>query len=129
MVNSFFADVFDTKFVDHEGEEDIFGGILPKGRGSRNGLVDKLAYVDLEPIVCNTAGLFQSWHAFADLQVHPSVGYELVEVVQGNNFFRKYVQADLHIFISCHRSIVIKKYISRVRKRAWGWIWFCSKGT
>ena len=72
MVSSFFDDIFDTKVVDCEEEKDIFGGMLPKGRGLRNGGVAKLGKVDLEPIVCNTARLFQDWHAFADLQVHPS---------------------------------------------------------
>ena len=44
----------------------------------------------------------------------------MVEVVLGDDFFRKYVQADLHILIARHRSIVIKKIISRVRKQAQG---------
>ena len=108
MVRRVFADVLDTKIIDHKGEADVFGGMLPKGRGSSNGGVAKLGKVDLEPIVCNTAGLFQAWHAFVDLQVHPSVGCKLAEVVLGDNFFRKYVQADLHILIARHRSIVIK---------------------
>ena len=63
--------------------------------------------MDLEPIVCNADGLFQAWNAFAYLHLHPSVGYELVEVVLGNDLFMKYVQADLHILIACHRIIVI----------------------
>ena len=33
MVISFFAELFDTKVVDHKGEKDIFGGMLPKGSG------------------------------------------------------------------------------------------------
>ena len=65
--------------------------MLPKGRGSRDRAVAKLGKVDLEPIICNSAGLFQAWHDFADLQVHPSVGCELAEDVLGGNFFRKYV--------------------------------------
>ena len=108
MVSSFFADVFDTEVVDHEGEEYIFGGVLPKGRGSSNELLAKFGKVGLEPIICNASGLFQSWHAFADLRVHPSVGCELAEVVLGNDCFRKYVQADIHILILRHRGIVIK---------------------
>ena len=77
IFSSFFADIFDTEVVDHEGEKNIFGGMLPKGRGWRNGGVAKLGKVDLEPIVCNAAGLFQDWHAFADIQVHPYVGCKL----------------------------------------------------
>ena len=73
MFSSFFADVFDTEVVDHEGEKDIFGSILPRGRGSCNGGVAKLGNVDQEPIVCNEAGLFWACHAFSDLQVHSSV--------------------------------------------------------
>ena len=82
--------------------------MLQKGKGSRDGGVSKLGKMDLEPIVCNAAGLFQDRHAFAYLQVHPSVGCELVEVVLGDDFFRKYVQADVHILILRHRSIIIK---------------------
>ena len=67
MVSSFFADLFDTKFVDHEREEYIFGGMLPKGRVSSGGGLSKLGKVDLEPIICNADGLFQAWCVFADL--------------------------------------------------------------
>ena len=87
MVRRVFADVLDTKIVDHKGEADVFGGILSKGRGLSNGGVNKLGKVDLEPIVHNAAVLFQSWHAFADLQVYPSIGCELEEIVLGNDFF------------------------------------------
>ena len=86
MVSSFFVNVFDTKVVDHEGEGDIFGGMLPMRRGFSNGGLAKLGKVDLEHIVCNAAGLFKAWLAFADLPVHPSVGCELEEVVLGGDF-------------------------------------------
>ena len=59
----------------------------PKGRGSHDRGVAKIGKVDLEPIVCNAAGLFQAWHAFVDLQVHPSVGCKFVEVVLDDDFF------------------------------------------
>ena len=120
MVSSFFDEVFDTEVVDHNGEEDIFGGMLLKERGLSERGVTKPGKVDMEHIVCNAAGLFQAWYAFADLQVHPSVGCELAEVVLGDDFFRKYVQDDLHILILRPRGIRIKKLISRVRTRAWG---------
>ena len=81
--------------------------MLPKGRGSRDRGVAKLGKMDLGPIVCNTAVLFEAWNAFADLQVHPYVGCGLAEVVLGDDFFRQYVQADLHILIARHKSIVI----------------------
>ena len=70
------------------------------------------------PLSCDAFGLakniaaecvFQAWHAFADIQVHPSVGCELAEVLLGNTVFRNYVQADLHIFILRHRGIVKNK--------------------
>ena len=84
--------------------------MLPKGRGLRNGRVAKRGKVDLEPIICTLSSLFQSWHSFADLQIYPSAGCDLAEVVLGDIFFRKYVQADLHILIASHRSIVIKHF-------------------
>ena len=129
MVSSFFADVFYTEVVKHEGEEDISGGILPKGRGLINGVVSKLGKVDMEPIVCNVAGLFQAWHAFADLQVHQSVGYELEEVALGNDFFRNYIQADIHILISRHRDIVIKYIYPESVNGHGGWRCCCLKVT
>ena len=78
--------------------------MLPKGRGSINEGVAKLGKVNLEPIIYNEAGLFQAWNAFADIQVHPSVGCELAEVVLGNDFCRKYVRL---IFIYSYRAIGI----------------------
>ena len=94
MVRRVLADVLDTKIIDHKGEADVFGGMLPKGRGSSGGGVAKLGKVDLEPIVCNAAGLFQACYAFEDLQVYPSGTCELEEVVLGDDFFRDYRQAD-----------------------------------
>ena len=32
MVSRFLANVLDTEIVDHKGESDVFGGMLPKGR-------------------------------------------------------------------------------------------------
>ena len=78
MFRSVFADVLDTKVVGHKGESDLFGGMLPKGRDSRNGGVAKLGKVDLEPIIGNAEGLFQAWHTFADIQVYPFVGCMLL---------------------------------------------------
>ena len=37
MVRRVLADVLDTEIVDHKGEADVFGGILPKGRGRATG--------------------------------------------------------------------------------------------
>ena len=67
MVRRVLADVLDTEIFDHKVEADVFGGMLPQGRVSSDGGVAKLGKVYLEPIVCDTAGLFQAWHAFADL--------------------------------------------------------------
>ena len=67
MVRRVLSNVFDTKIADHKGEVDIFGDMLPKGGGPSNRGLAKLCKVYLEPIVCNADGLFQAWHAFADL--------------------------------------------------------------
>ena len=82
--------------------------MLPTLRGLSDGGVAKLGKVDIELIVFNAAGLFQAWHAFADLHIYPSVVCELEEVVLGNDFFREYRQADFHILVLPHRDIVIK---------------------
>ena len=85
MVLRVLADILDTEIVNHKGEAVVFGGMLPKGRGSSNGGVAKIGKVDLEPIVCNAVGLFQAWHAFADLQVYPSVRCKSKEVLLGDD--------------------------------------------
>ena len=108
MVRRVLADVLDTEIVDHKGEADVFGGMLPKGRGSSNRVVAKLGKVYLEPIVSDAAGLFQTWHAFADLQVYLSVRCKLEEVVLGDDFLREYCQADLHILVTPHGGVVLK---------------------
>ena len=104
------ADVLDTGIVDHKEEENVFGGIIPKGMGLSDGGVSKRDKVDLESIICNAAGLFQAWHDFADLQVYPSVRCNLEEVVLGDDFFREYRQADFHILVTPHGGVVIKKF-------------------
>ena len=102
MVRRAFDNVLETKIIDHKGEADVFGGMLPNGRGSSKGVGDKLGKVDIEPIVCNAASLFQAWYAFADLQVYPSVGCELEEVVLGDDLSWEYCQANFHILITPH---------------------------
>ena len=73
MVRRVLANVFDTDIVDHKGESDVFSGMFPTGRGSSDRGVAKLCKVCLDPIICDAAGLFQAWHAFANIQVYPSV--------------------------------------------------------
>ena len=58
MVRRVLADVLDTEIVDHKREADVLGGMLSKGSNLSNGVVAKLGKVDIEPIVCNAAGLF-----------------------------------------------------------------------
>ena len=106
MVRRVLADVLDTKIVNHKGEADVFGGMLPKGRGPSDGWVAKLGKVYLEPIVRDAAGLFQAWHAFADLQLYPSLRCKLEEVVLSDDFLREYRQAD-HILVTPHGGVVI----------------------
>ena len=108
MARRVLTDVLDTGIVDHKEEANVFGGMLPKGRGSSYGGVSKRGKLDLESIIRNASGLFQSWHAFADLQVYPSVRCELEEVVLGDDVFREYRQADFHILVTPHGGVVIK---------------------
>ena len=73
MVCCVLVDMLDTEIVDYKGESDVFSGMFPKGRGPNDRGVAKLCKVYIEPIIRDAAGLFQAWHAFADLQVYPSV--------------------------------------------------------
>ena len=77
MVRRVLANVLDTEIVDYKGESDVFSGMFPKERGPSDRGVAKLCKVYLEPIVRDAAGLFQAWHAFADIQVYPSVRCKL----------------------------------------------------
>ena len=77
MVRRVLADVLDTEIFDHKREADVFSGMFPKGRGPSDRGVAKLCQVYLEPIVRDAAGLFQAWHAFADLQIYPSIRCKL----------------------------------------------------
>ena len=45
---------------------------------------------------------------FTDLQLYPSVGCELEEVVLGDDFLREYRQADFHILVTPRGGVVIK---------------------
>ena len=108
MVRRVLANVLATKIVDKKGEADVFGGMLPKGRGLSNRTVAKLGKVYLEMIVRDGVSLFQAWHAFADIQLNPSVRCKLEEVVLGNDFFMEYRQADFHILVTPHGGVVIK---------------------
>ena len=100
MVRRVLSGVLDTEIVDHKGEADVFSGVFPKGRGPSDRGVAKLCKVYLEPIIRNAAGLFQAWHAFADIQVYPSVRCKLEEVVLDDDFLREYCQADFHILVT-----------------------------
>ena len=62
----------------------------------------------LEPTVRDAVGLFQDWHAFAYIQVYPSVRCKLEEVVLGDDFLREYRQTDFHILVTPHGGVVIK---------------------
>ena len=73
MVHRVLVSVLDTKIVNHKGEEDVFGDMLSKGRGLSDGGVAKIGKVYLDPIVRDAASLFQAEHAFADLQIYPSI--------------------------------------------------------
>ena len=108
MVLRVLADMLDTKIFDHKGEADVFSGMFPKGRGPSDRGVAKICKVYLEPIVRDAAGLFRAWHAFADLQVYPSVQCKLEEVVLGDDFLREYCQTEFHILVTPHGGVVIE---------------------
>ena len=108
MVRRVLADVLDTEIVDHKGEAYVFSGMFTKGRGPSDRGLAKLCKVYLEPIVRDAAGLFQAWHAFADLQVYPSVRCKCEKVVLGDDLLREYFQADFHILVTSHGGVVIK---------------------
>ena len=108
MVRRVLAGVLDTKIVNHKGESDVFSGMFPKGRGPSDRGVAKLCKVYLETIVRYAAGLFEAWHAFAYLQVYPSVRCKLEEVVLGDDFLREYFQADFYILVTPHGGVVTK---------------------
>ena len=74
MVNFLFSDIIDTKIVDDERESDGLSGVLPERRSSGNRDESKMGKMSFESVVGDAACLFEAWHAFADLEVNPSVG-------------------------------------------------------
>ena len=67
VVGFFLADVLDPKVINHEGENDGLGCVLPERRGSGNRGKAKMDEMSFEPVVDNAAGFFEAVHAFSDL--------------------------------------------------------------
>ena len=73
VVGNLFGDILDTKVVDDEGESDGLGGVLPERTSSGNRGESKMGKMMSEPVIGDAAGLFEAGHAFADLEVNPTV--------------------------------------------------------
>ena len=86
--------------------------MLPKGMGLRDRGVDKLGKVDMEPIICNAAGLFQACHAFVNLHVDPAVGSNVVEVVQQYNLHD--VASNSWVYMEIRKGVPGLKQASRI---------------
>ena len=80
------AGAFYTKIVDYKGESDWEGRVSPKGRCLGAKGIAVFVQVFLQSFVDQFFGLFQAWHAFSDLHVHPAVHGDLGEVVLFHNF-------------------------------------------
>ena len=76
VVSVFLADGLDPKVVDDKGENDGLGGVLPERKSSGNRGESKMGKVSFEPVVGDAAGLFETGHAFLDLEVNPAVRTE-----------------------------------------------------
>ena len=90
VITIFFAKTIDTKVVDYKVEGDVTRHMLPDGRGVGYRRIAKLGKVDFEMVIGDAAGLFETWHAFVDLHIDPSVGAdETAQVVLFDNLVRE----------------------------------------
>ena len=67
MVGVIFADVFDPKVVNDEGENDGLGGVFPERRGSGHWGKAKMGEVIFESVVGDVTVLLEAGHAFSGL--------------------------------------------------------------
>ena len=86
----FSANIFDAEVVDEKGEGDVTHLILPEGRGAGDRHISKLDEVDFQPVIGDTAGLFETRHAFTDLYIYLAVGEdEAAQVVLFDDLIRE----------------------------------------
>ena len=68
----FFADIFDAEVFDDKGEYNVTRRMLPEVGAAGDRSISKLGEVDIQPVIGNAAGLFETRHAFANLHIDPA---------------------------------------------------------
>ena len=63
--------------------------------------------VSFEPVIGDSAGLFEAGHAFLDLEVDPAVRTECAEVVLVDYFVRDAGQCEFHVLVAGHGGTII----------------------
>ena len=108
MVRVLFAEILDTKVVDNEGESVGIGGVIPERRSSGNRGEYKMSNTSFDPVVGNSAGLFEARHAFSVLEVNSAVRTECAEVVLFGDLVRDTGQREFHVLVASHGGDIVK---------------------
>jgi len=86
LVGVVFIRVFHKEIVDDKAEGNWFVGVLPVSRCVSRWIEAVLCKSFLELLVGEDTSLRESVHSVGDLEVDPSIGCEVVELVEFDDF-------------------------------------------
>ena len=111
MIIIFFADIFDAEVFDDKGEYNVTRRMLPEVGAAGDRSISKLGEVDIQPVIGNAAGLFETRHAFANLHIDPAVGAdEAAQVVLFDDFIQEEIQGEFHVLVLGHGGAVVEVF-------------------
>ena len=110
MIGVVLAHIFDSKVLNNERKNDVFGGVFTKRGGVHDGGIAKLGEMQLDAVIHNAPFLFQAWNSFADLHINPDVGGQRAKIVLEDDFIGDNVQVNLHVFVPGHWSLIINVF-------------------
>ena len=109
MVHVVHVGDFYPKIVDNEAENYATPDVSPEARSVLALVVTLFGQSLFEELVGDDAGLWEAVHAFANFDVHLSVGVDQVpEVVLDNDLFGDDFESEAHVFRIGHRSIEVE---------------------
>ena len=110
MIGVVLAHIFDSKVLNNERKNDVFGGVFTKRGGAHDREIAKLGEMQLDAVIRNAPCLFQAWHSFADLHINPAVGGQRAKIVLEDDFVWDNVQGNIHVFVPGHWSLIINVF-------------------
>ena len=107
----FFANVADTKVVNHQREKDGAIFVAPEAGGVFDGVVTKMSKAFDELEVGNDAGLWKAVHAMPDLHVDKAFMDKVKKFVLLNDLVQNHGNVEPHVFIpvpGCSEIVIFK---------------------